>query len=70
MIVYRRIATLRRTLDDASPVAEPRAEERANVLHVREVQGCVYLVEDVHRRRLNCSSAMMNDSAMSELYAI
>ena len=37
--------------DDELRAAEPRPEERADVLRVREVQRCVYLVEDVHRRR-------------------
>jgi len=38
--------------DDELRPAEPCAEERANVLRVREVECCVDLVQDVHRRRL------------------
>ena len=36
--------------DDELYLAEPPAEQRANVSRVREVQRCVDLVEDVHRR--------------------
>ena len=38
--------------DNELHAAEPCAEERADVLHVREVQCCVDLVHDVHRRGL------------------
>jgi len=38
--------------DDELHAAEPCAAERADVLHVREVQCCVDLVQDVHRRGL------------------
>jgi hypothetical protein len=38
--------------DDELRTAEARAEERADVLRVREVERRVDLVEDVHRRRL------------------
>jgi hypothetical protein len=38
--------------DNELRAAEPHAEERADVLRVREVQRRVDLVKDVHRRRL------------------
>ena len=66
-VCVREKALLERENNDLCAV-EACAEERADVLCVRQVKRSVDLVKDVHiGTGLNCSSAMISDSAMSDL---
>ena len=54
--------------DDELWAVEACAEDRADVLRVGQVKRSVDLVEDVHvGAGLNCSSAMISNSVMSDL---